>query len=155
MGADLRHHFQLNAPAIKLMSNLPLPDPYIYLPFAPEIGRGGRSLYITSTIQRMRATKPLLNPLYSDPGSPTSQRWPIHPPGPPIPQLKKDLTGAPGWRSQLSVRLQPGHDLAVREFEPRVRLWADGSELEPVSDSVSPCLSAPPPFMLCLSLSQK
>ena len=36
--------------------------------------------------------------------------------------------GAPGWRSRLSVRLQPGHDLAVREFEPRVRLWADGSE---------------------------
>ena len=36
--------------------------------------------------------------------------------------------GAPGWRSRLSVRLQPGHDLAVREFEPHVRLWADGSE---------------------------
>ena len=31
--------------------------------------------------------------------------------------------GAPGWRSRLSVRLQPGHDLAVREFEPRVGLW--------------------------------
>ena len=27
--------------------------------------------------------------------------------------------------------------------------------LEPVSDSVSPSLSAPHPFMLCLSLSQK
>ena len=27
--------------------------------------------------------------------------------------------------------------------------------LEPVSNSVSPSLSAPPPFMLCLSLSQK
>ena len=38
------------------------------------------------------------------------------------------MLGAPGWRSRLSVRLQPGHDLAVREFEPRVRLWADGSE---------------------------
>ena len=36
--------------------------------------------------------------------------------------------GVPGWRSRLSVRLQPGHDLAVREFEPRVRLWTDGSE---------------------------
>ena len=36
--------------------------------------------------------------------------------------------GAPGWRSRLSVRLQPGHDLAVRQFEPRVGLWADGSE---------------------------
>ena len=27
--------------------------------------------------------------------------------------------------------------------------------LEPVSDAVSPSLSDPPPFMLCLSLSQK
>ena len=27
--------------------------------------------------------------------------------------------------------------------------------LQPASDSVSPSLSAPPPFMLCLSLSQK
>ena len=27
--------------------------------------------------------------------------------------------------------------------------------LEPASDSVSPSLSVPPPFMLCLSLSQK
>ena len=27
--------------------------------------------------------------------------------------------------------------------------------LEPVSDSVSPSLSDPPPFMLCLTLSQK
>ena len=42
--------------------------------------------------------------------------------------VKKTLQGAPGWRSRLSVRLQPGHDLAVREFEPRVGLWADGSE---------------------------
>ena len=42
--------------------------------------------------------------------------------------IKQPLMGAPGWRSRLSVRLQPGHDLAVREFEPRVRLWADGSE---------------------------
>ena len=38
------------------------------------------------------------------------------------------FSGAPGWRSRLSGRLQPGHDLAVREFEPRVGLWADGSE---------------------------
>ena len=40
--------------------------------------------------------------------------------------------GAPGWRSRLSVRLQPGHDLAVREFEvrefePHVGLWAHGA----------------------------
>uniref|UniRef100_A0ABI8A3Q7 non-specific serine/threonine protein kinase n=1 Tax=Felis catus TaxID=9685 RepID=A0ABI8A3Q7_FELCA len=44
----------------------------------------------------------------------------------PVP--KDTFSGAPGWHSRLSVRLQPGHDLAVREFEPRVRLWADGSE---------------------------
>ena len=42
--------------------------------------------------------------------------------------IKKKIVGAPGWRSRLSVQLQPGHDLAVREFEPRVGLWADGSE---------------------------
>ena len=42
--------------------------------------------------------------------------------------LELSILGAPGWCSRLSVRLQPGHDLAVREFEPRVRLWADGSE---------------------------
>ena len=71
-----------------------------------------------------------------------------------VPQ-KVNNCGAPGWRSRLSVQLQPGHDLAVCEFEPRIRLWADGWSLEPVSDSVSPSLSAPPPFMLCLSLSQK
>ena len=40
----------------------------------------------------------------------------------------RTLQGAPGWRSRLSVQLQPGHDLTVREFEPRVGLWADGSE---------------------------
>ena len=69
--------------------------------------------------------------------------------------IKKQTTGAPGWRSRLSVRLQPGHDLALHEFEPRVGLWADGSEPGACSDSVSPSLSDPPPFMLCLSLSQK
>ena len=42
--------------------------------------------------------------------------------------ILKAKSGAPGWRSRLSVRLQLGHDLAVCEFKPRVRLWADGSE---------------------------
>ena len=36
--------------------------------------------------------------------------------------------GGPGWHSRLSVRHQPGHGLSVREFVPRVRLWANGSE---------------------------
>ena len=43
-------------------------------------------------------------------------------------KTKMNDQGAPGWRSRLSVQLQPGHDLAVREFEPLVRLRADGSE---------------------------
>ena len=55
-------------------------------------------------------------------------------------EFRKYSLGAPGWRSRLSVRLQPGHDLAVREFEPRVGLWADG--LEPGA-----C------FQFCVSLS--
>ena len=38
------------------------------------------------------------------------------------------LLGAPGWHSRVSIRLQPGHDLSVREFEPCIGLWADGSE---------------------------
>ena len=42
--------------------------------------------------------------------------------------LEESLPWAPGWHSWLSVRIQPAHDLAVREFEPRVRLWADGWE---------------------------
>ena len=45
--------------------------------------------------------------------------------------LKLGETGAPGWLSRLSVRLQlrsRSRDLAVREFEPRVGLWGDGSE---------------------------
>ena len=48
--------------------------------------------------------------------------------GPTDVPFKKIRGGAPGWHSRLSIRLQPGHDLAVREFKPRVGLWADGSE---------------------------
>ena len=57
--------------------------------------------------------------------------WDSLSPSLPVPcpcSLSKINLGAPGWRSRLSVRLQPGHDLADREFEPRVGLWADGSE---------------------------
>ena len=42
-------------------------------------------------------------------------------------KTKMNDQGAPGWRRRLSVQLQPGHDLEVREFEPRVRLQANGS----------------------------
>ena len=69
--------------------------------------------------------------------------------------FKSLVIGAPGWRSRLSVRLQPGPHLAVREFEPRVGSGLMAQSLEPVSDPVSPSLSAPPPFMLCRSLSKK
>ena len=44
-----------------------------------------------------------------------------------------------------------GHDLMAREFEPRAGLCADSKE--PAWDSLSPCLSAPPPLVLTLSLS--
>ena len=40
-----------------------------------------------------------------------------------------------------------GHDLAVRDFKPCIRLGTDGEE--PTWDS----LSAPPPFVLSLSFS--
>ena len=68
--------------------------------------------------------------------------------------IKRLSYGAPGWRSRLSVRLQPGHHLAVREFKPRIGLWADGSE-PGACFRFCVSLSSPPPFMLCLSLSQK
>ena len=62
------------------------------------------------------------------------------------------LGGSVGQASDFSS----GHDLEVREFEPRVGLWADGSEPGACFRfCVSLSLSAPPPFMLCLSLSQK
>ena len=38
--------------------------------------------------------------------------------------LQGRLGGSVGWATDFGS----GHDLAVREFEPRVRLWADGSE---------------------------
>ena len=43
-----------------------------------------------------------------------------------------------------------GHDLAVREFEPRVGLFADSLEPGTPSDSVSLSLSAPAPLVLSL-----
>ena len=69
---------------------------------------------------------------------------------------KNILMGAPGWRSRLSVRLQPGHDLAVRELEPRVRLWVDDSEPGACFRfCVSLSLCPSPVHALSLSLSQK
>ena len=50
--------------------------------------------------------------------------------------------------AQVTISLSVGSSPASGSV-----LTAQG--LEPVSDSVSPSLSDPPPFMLCLSLSQK
>ena len=44
-----------------------------------------------------------------------------------------------------------GHELTVREIEPRVGLCVDSSE--PAGDSLSPSLSAPPLLMCTCSLS--
>ena len=38
------------------------------------------------------------------------------------------VLGAAGWLSWLRIQLQSGHDLAVREFKPCIRLCADSSE---------------------------
>ena len=48
-----------------------------------------------------------------------------------------------------------GHDLMVPEIETWVCSVLKAQSLEPASDSVSLSLSAPPPLMLYLSLSQK
>ena len=55
--------------------------------------------------------------------------------------------------TQLVERLSafdfgPGHDLTVREVEPRLGLCADGAE--PAWDSLSPLLSVPPLLVLSL-----
>ena len=70
-------------------------------------------------------------------GRERTQAWEINPAFPPVVSAFPGKSGtpfkisalrAPGWCSRLSLRFQPGHDLAVCEFEPRVGLWADGSE---------------------------
>ena len=33
-------------------------------------------------------------------------------------EVKQSILGVSGWLSQLSIRLQPGHDLLVCGFEP-------------------------------------
>ena len=67
---------------------------------------------------------------------------------------KKKNQGRLGGSVSEASDFSSGHDLMVCEFKPRVGLCADSSEPEPASDSVFPSLSAPPLFMLCLSLSE-
>ena len=52
----------------------------------------------------------------------------------------------------LTLGFSSGDDLMVCEIEPHVRLCPDS--VEPVSDSLSPSLSAPPLFTYALSLSK-
>ena len=52
-----------------------------------------------------------------------------------------------------TLGFRSGHDLTVHEFDPQVGLYAD--TVEPVSDSVSPSLSAPFPLAVYLSLKNK
>ena len=54
---------------------------------------------------------------------------------------------------RLALDLSSEHDLTVCEIEPRVGLYTDGTE--PAWDSLSPSLSATPPFILSLFLSLK
>ena len=68
--------------------------------------------------------------------------WPTN-----VTQQQKFL-GAPEWFSQLSFG--SGRDLEAHRFEPHVGLWAE--RVEPAWDSVSPSPSAPPPFVLSVSL---
>ena len=60
------------------------------------------------------------------------------------------------WVAQSGKRLTSGHDLAVREFEPRVRFCADSSER---GACFGFCVSLSPPrpsaHILSPSLSQK
>ena len=62
--------------------------------------------------------------------------------------------GATGWLSQLSVWLLISAQvmISLREFKHCIRLCTDSREL--ASDSVSPCLSAPSPLALSVSLSK-
>ena len=53
------------------------------------------------------------------------------------------LEGHPGSSIGRASDFGSGHDLVVREFEPRVGLAAVSTE--PASDLLSPLLSAPPP----------
>ena len=61
------------------------------------------------------------------------------------------------WVAQLVGRLTSAQVMISRSVSsgPTWGSVLTAQSLEPVSDSVSPSLSDPPPFMLCLSLSQK
>ena len=65
----------------------------------------------------------------------------------------ESLLNQGAWVAQLvkcpTFDFGSGHDLGICESEPCVGLCIDSEE--PAWDSLSPSLSAPPPFMLALS----
>ena len=67
----------------------------------------------------------------------------------------KELWGT--WVAHLvkhpTLDFGSGHDLAVHEFKPRLRLRTD--RVQPAWDSLSASLSVPPLLVLSLSLSLK
>ena len=69
--------------------------------------------------------------------------------------IKKDLRGA--WAAQPVKRPTSAQVMISQSMSssPASGSVLTAQSLEPASDSVSPSLSDPPPFMLCLSLSQK
>ena len=67
----------------------------------------------------------------------------------------KDDRGAPGWHSQLSLRLWLRSHSRFLGLIPVLGSVLTAESLEPASDSVSPSLSAPSLLMLCLSLKNK
>ena len=73
----------------------------------------------------------------------------------PVHFIKVMFRGA--WVAQ-SVKLPTSAQVMISQsvsLSPVSGSVLTAQSLEPVSDSVSPSLSAPPLFMLCLSLSQK
>ena len=73
-----------------------------------------------------------------------------------LPLFAKDAIGG-AWVAQ-SVKWPTSAQVMISQSmssSPASGSGLTAQSLEPVSDSVSPSLSAPPLFMLCLSLSQK
>ena len=136
--------------------------PRVGLAAGLQQGQQHRVVFVTAVVQGLlvqvgQQPHPLETAGKGAQRTPHQGACPRPPPQSRIPQghrsVKSAQLGAPGWRIRLSVRLQPGHDLAVREFEPRVGLWADGSEPGACFRfCVSPSLCPSPVHALSLSV---
>ena len=91
----------------------------------------------------------------ANPSWPTSNNFRDKPEGRAALALKIDLRGA--WVARSVKRPTSAQVMISRSVgsSPASGSVLTAQSLEPVSDSVSPSLSAPSLFMLCLSLSQK